>query len=113
MGQFVLYFNGTEYNCPGRATTTTFSGTISVETFAKYPNYNENLGNKDEFENDFDLLFIIKKTLDLRTTLYHHEMEFTAQEAIFFASFTKLSTEHTKMIRNKSSALKLIFLEKS
>ena len=94
-------------------TTTTLSGTIPVETFAKYPNYNENLGNKDEFENDFDLLFIIKKTLDLRTTLYHHEMEFTAQKAIFFASFTKLSTEHTKMIRNKSSALKLIFLEKS
>ena len=45
-----------------------FLGTISVEMFAKYPNNNENFGNKkDEFENeydnDLDLLFIIKKTL--------------------------------------------------
>ena len=43
-----------------------FLGTISIEMFAKYPNNNENFGNKkDEFENeydnDLDLLFIIKK----------------------------------------------------
>ena len=73
MGQFVLYLIGTEYHCPGRAKTTTCSGNISVEMFAKYPNNNENFGNKkDEYENNFDLLFYCKKILDLRTTLYHY-----------------------------------------
>ena len=45
-----------------------FLGTISIEMFAKYPNNNENFGNKkDEFENeydnDLDLFFTIKKPL--------------------------------------------------
>ena len=71
-----------------------FLATISVKMFAKYPNNNENFGNKkDEFENeydnDLDLLFIIKN-IDLRTTLYHHEMEFTAQKAIDIVTSKKL-----------------------
>ena len=91
MGQYVLYSNGTEYHCPGWAT---FSGNIFVEIFAIYPNNNENFGNKkDEFENeydnDLDLLFLIKN-IDLRTTLCHHEMEFTTQKAIDIVTSKKL-----------------------
>ena len=88
MEQYVLYLIGTEYHCPGWAT---FSGNISVEIFAKYPNNNENFGNKkdkfeNEYENDFDLLFYYKKTLDLRT----NEMEFTALKGIDIVTSKKL-----------------------
>ena len=45
---------------------------------------------ENEYENDFDLLFSIKKSLDLRTTPYQHKMEFTAQKAIDIVASEKL-----------------------
>ena len=88
--QFVLYFDGTEYHCPGRLTTTTFSDAISVEcTFAKYPNDNEIFGNRipNEFENEyenennFDLHFIVKNPWFL-CVIRCVEHEFAAQKEI-------------------------------
>ena len=82
-----------EYHCPGWAT---FSGNISVEIFAKYPNNTENFGNKKKINLKMNMkmtliyFFIIKKTLDLRTSIYHHEIEFTALKAIDIVTSKKL-----------------------